>query len=184
MTAPVIKVKVSRKSIVNARFATRIPAAVADGIATNFSKTNGIYTVNADYSRLAELTTFDPTQELVLVYKRDGTWAVVALSTLINNPLATTVILTSGASYAAGISDKLIAVNKAAGSATAITLPLSSTKVGPVRVVDFKGDANTNNITVNLSGGDTFNGGLTSWKITGSGGSVLFSPILGLGYAV
>jgi hypothetical protein len=180
----VLKTKIVRKRTVKLKVIPKLPANTINGPGISVAKSNGTYTIGSDYSLLNELSAFDPTQELVLVYKRDGTWAKVALSTLVNNPTATTEILTAGASYTVGINDKLIVVNKASGSATAITLPLSSLKVSPVRIVDFKGDANTNNITVSLSGSDTFNGGLTSWKITGAGGSILLSPVSGLGYAV
>jgi hypothetical protein len=180
-----LKTKIARKRTIKLKMLPKFPANVSGAIAIAIDKANGAYTIRPDYSNLTELTSFDPTQELVLVYRRDGNWAIVPVSTLINNSLTTTQIVTSGASAAVGVNDKLIIINKTSGSATAISLPLSSLKVGPVRIVDFKGDAGTNNITVNVSGSDKLNGNLTSWKIAGDGASILLTPIsTGIGYAV
>jgi hypothetical protein len=184
MTVSRIKVKVVRKAIVKVRVLPRVPANLLGDIAITVVKDGATYTIKPDYSGLNELLSFDPSQELVLVYNRDGTWAIVPISTLVNNQAGTTQVITAGASSIIGVNDKLIVVNKTAGSATALTVPLSSLKVGPVRIVDFKGDSGTNNITLNASGSDKFNGNFTSWKIAGDGGSILLTPIAGIGYAV
>jgi hypothetical protein len=180
-----LKTRIVRKRTVKLKVLPSFPAAVTGSIAISVLKANGAYTIEPDYSDLVELLQFDPSQEQVLVYSpSSGTWNVISLANLVNNATATTLVITAGSTYAAGVNDKLIAVNKTVGSATAITLPLSSLKVGPVRVVDFKGDANTNNITISVAGSDKFNGGFTSWTIRGAGASVLFTPISGIGYAV
>jgi hypothetical protein len=185
MTVSRIKVKVVRKAIVKVRMLPRVPASLFGDIGITVVKDGATYTIKPDYSSLNELLFFDPSQELVLVYNRDGTWAKVPVSTLVNNQAGTIQVITAGASAVIGVNDKLIIMNKTVGSATTITLPSSSLKVGPVRVVDFKGDASQSQpITVNVSGADTLNGGRTSWRITGPGASILFSPISGLGYAV
>lgn len=180
-----IKVKIVRRPVLKLKVIPRMPAALVGGSAITVVKDGVTYTIQSDYSLLTELLLFDPSQELVLVYNRDGTWAKVPVSTLVNNQAGTTQVITAGASAVIGVNDKLIVVNKTVGSATSITLPLSSLKAGPVRVVDFKGDASQSQaITVNVSGADLLNGGRTSWRITGPGASILFSPISGIGYAV
>lgn len=185
MTVSRIKVKVVRKAIVKVRMLPRVPASLFGDTGITVVKDGATYTIKPDYSSLNELLFFDPSQELVLVYNRDGTWAKVPVSTLVNNQAGTTQVIISGASATVGVNDKLIIVNKTAGSATSITLPASSLKIGPVRIVDFKGDAGTNNITVYVSGSDKLNGNNTSWKIAGDGASILLTPIsTGIGYAV
>ena len=81
------------------------------------------------------------------------------VSTIGNAPVAELAfsrpgkIITAGASYAAGLSDHFIEVNKTAGSATAITLP--ATGLPPwkeIVIKDGKGDAATNNITISAGG--------------------------------
>jgi len=59
--------------------------------------------------------------------------------------------------------ESLIVVNKTVGAATAVTLPASVTADGrrEVVVLDGKGDAGTNNITVTAAGSDTINGAAT-----------------------
>jgi hypothetical protein len=179
-----LKTRIVRKRTVRLKLIPKFPANVTGTIAITVDKANGAYTIRPDYSGLVELTTFDPTQELVLVYGRDGTWSIVPVSTLVNNPSAGTQTVTSGASAVVLPNTTLLVVNKTVGSATALSLPLSSLKIGPVRIVDFKGDAGTNNITVSASGSDKFNGNLTSWVIANDCASILMTPIAGVGYAV
>lgn len=94
-------------------------------------------------------------------------------------------IKTSSGSVTVAATDSLIAINKTVGAATTVTLPLAASKTVPVKVSDWKGDAGTNNITINVSGSDKLNGNLTSWTIAGDGASLVFSPLQdGSGYAV
>lgn len=180
-----LKTKIVRKRSIRLKFQRNFPAALFADIGIAINKSGGTYTIVPDYSSRDELTQFDPSQEEVLIYnKATQLWHVVSLANLVNNATLTTVIITSGATYAVGVNDKIIAVNKSPGSATTITLPLSSLKVGPVRIIDFKGDAGTNNITVNVTGSDKLNGNLTSWIIANDGGSILLTPLSGIGYAV
>jgi hypothetical protein len=78
----------------------------------------------------------------------------------------------------------VVRVNKTVGSATTIVMPLSEEKVCDVLISDWKMDASTNPITINLSGSETFPGGLTSWVISADGGSVFLRRIPGVGYAI
>jgi hypothetical protein len=63
-------------------------------------------------------------------------------------------------------------------------MPTSTSKEGDVLISDWKGDADTNNITIVLSGSDILPGGLTSWTIASSNGSLRLTPLPGTGYAV
>lgn len=78
----------------------------------------------------------------------------------------------------------IVRVDQATGAPITLTIPLASDKTCNVLIVDWKGDAGTNNITVNLSGTDKFQGGLSSFKIAGDGGSIFLRRIPGVGYAV
>lgn len=94
-------------------------------------------------------------------------------------------IKTSAGNVTVATTDGLIIINKTVGQATTVTLPASASKSGPVKVVDWKGDASTNVITIALTGGDKLNGNLTTWVIASDGGSVMLDPISdGTGYAV
>lgn len=153
------------------------------GIGIKATKSGGIWHVDLDYSDLVELTSFDASQKLFAVYDRTtGVWNQVSFASLIASG-QTIQIITDG-DCTVQPNDGLIIINKGTGAATAVTLPAASSKVGKVKIVDFKGDASTNNITVNPNGSETFNGGATSWVIDGDGGSAVFDPIPGTGYAV
>lgn len=92
-------------------------------------------------------------------------------------------IITAGAATMAA-TDGLIAFNKTAGSASAVTVSPSLSKSGSCLIADFKGDAGTNNITITLTAPDVFPGGGTTWVIASNGGSVRLTPIPGVGYAL
>lgn len=166
------------------RVAARIPAQFNDGTGISITKASGIYTASLDYSDLVEITSFDAGQKLFAVYDRTtGIWNQVSFASLISAGQTYQIITTGDCTVQP--TDGLIIINKTVGAATAVTLPASALKVGKVKVVDFKGDASTNNITVTPDGSETFNGAATSWVISGDGASVVFDPIpSGLGYAV
>jgi hypothetical protein len=75
-------------------------------------------------------------------------------------------ILTAAGGYTV-VNESLIVVNKTVGAATTITLPPSGAvpnttgQIRVVQIVDGKGDANSNNITIAAAGTDTINGGAT-----------------------
>lgn len=147
------------------------------------TKTGGIWYLDLDYSDFVELTTFDASEKLFAIYDRTtAVWNVASIASLISAGQTTQIITTGDCTVQPN--DGLIIINKGTGAATAVTLPAASAKVGKVKIVDFKGDASTNNITITPNGSETFNGGATSWTIDGDGGSVVLDPISGTGYAV
>lgn len=177
------RLKISRPAL-RLRVATRIPAQFNNGIGISITKENGVYTPNLDYSDLIEITAFDAGQKLLAVYDRTtGEWGQVSFASLIAAGQTYQVVTTGNCTVA--VNDGLIIINKTVGAATAVTLPASASKVGKVKIVDFKGDAGTNNITVTPNGAETFNGAAATWVISGDGASAVFDPIpSGLGYAV
>lgn len=71
----------------------------------------------------------------------------------------------------------IIFINKTVGAATAVTLPSAASRTSPVMIIDGKGDANTNNITISPQTGEKIyaitNG---THIIDGNGGSVILTP--------
>lgn len=84
-------------------------------------------------------------------------------------------IITSGATYASVQTDTRILVNKTVGSPTAITLLAASVYFQPVLIKDIKGDAGTNNITVNFPG--TYDGIASPLTINTNYGWLWFNPL-------
>lgn len=88
-------------------------------------------------------------------------------------------VTASGAVTVDASDSDIIVINKTVGAATAVTLPLAASRTAPVMIVDGKGDANTNNITISPQTGETIyaitNG---THIIDGNGGSVILTPKL------
>lgn len=166
------------------RGTARFLASIFAGVGTLVRKDGLATYIDIDFTQFAQLTSFNPTSESVLVQSSiDGSFARVTLAAILTAS-QTVQVITVGSTVNVAATDGLIIINKTSGSATAVNLPASTVKIGKVKIVDFKGDAGTNNITVNCIGSDTFNGGGTSWIIEGAGGSIVCDPISGTGYAV
>lgn len=101
------------------------------------------------------------------------------------NSKGVTRIIVAAGDVTVGVADTLIILNKTVSQITNVNLPASATKIGAVKIVDWKGDSGMFPITVIPNGVETFNDAQTTWPINGAGASVIFTPIpTGLGYAV
>jgi hypothetical protein len=167
------------------RAAARFLASLFDGVGTKIRKDGLASYVDLDYSAFETLDSFDPSAFNIAVQsKADGSFSALTIAGALASAAYTEQDITAG-NVAVLASDGLIKINKTVGAATTVTLPASSSKNGPVKIVDWKGDAGTNNITINCSGTDKFNGNLSSWTIAADGGSVLCTPLKdGTGYAI
>ncbi len=71
----------------------------------------------------------------------------------------------------------IVVINKTVGAATTVNLPLSASRTRPIRIVDGKGDANTNNITIIPQTGEKIWGTVDYHAIIdGNGGMVELTP--------
>lgn len=168
-----------------ARIRTMLPAVLTNGVGIAVTKLGLIYTIATDWSKLSQLVSYNPSAEQLLVQSTiDGSFGLVTITQVLTAS-QTQQIKTTAGDVNVATTDGLIIVNKAVGAATNVNLPAAASKVGPVKVVDWKGDAGTNNITVNVTGTDKLNGNLTSYIIRANGGSLDFTPLNdGSGYAV
>lgn len=92
--------------------------------------------------------------------------------------------ITSGATAEVETNAKTVRVNKTVGSATTLTIPLAAAmEAEEILIADWKGDAGTNPITINLTDAETIQG-LSSWTIAADNGSICLRPIPGVGYAI
>lgn len=143
------------------KFRTQFPALVTAASPLTLDKTGLEYDFGLDIATLRE--SLDP------VYVQSGTFQII----------------TAPGNVTVAITDTLIILNKTVSQATAVNLPPSATKIGKVKIVDYKGDSGSFPITVNNSGTEKFNGNQASWVISGAGASLVFDPIpTGIGYAV
>jgi hypothetical protein len=71
----------------------------------------------------------------------------------------------------------VILINKTVGAATTVNLPLSAARTRPVEIVDAKGDANTNNITIVPQSGESIFATVDYQAvIDGNGGKLKLTP--------
>lgn len=166
------------------RATARFLASFFNGVGTIVRVDGLARYLDLDFSQFTQLTSFDATVENALVQSSiDGSFARVTLGNLLNASQTQQVKTTAG-DVNVSATDGVIAINKGTGAATAVNFPLAANKVGGCLVADFKGDAVTNHITINLTSPDVFPGGGSTWTINANTGSVFLRPIPGIGYAV
>jgi hypothetical protein len=160
-------------------------AAIFSGAGTSVRKDGLATYIDWDPSGFGQLGSYDPSSYFIAVQSSvDNSFGKITLAQLIASS-QTQQIKTTAGDVNVSANDGLISVNKTVGAATTVNLPAASTKVGPVKVSDWKGDAGTNNITIAVVGSDKLNGNLTSWTIAADGGSIVLTPLSdGSGYAV
>ncbi len=73
--------------------------------------------------------------------------------------LPANVVTADATPWNAAAGDEYIITNKAAAGAHSVVLNASAPIGQQITVVDFKGDAGTNNVTITVAGGGTINGG-------------------------
>lgn len=138
------------------------------------SKANGIWTVKLNYAAYVPVPVIaDPANTVVLVYNSvTGIYSLVPISQILNSKSVVTV--NAAGPYAAQPSDDVILVKF---TPMAITVDWSK-RAKPLRVVDAKGDADVNNITITPSVGQTQLAAVNYvYVIDGKGGSVILTPL-------
>lgn len=79
--------------------------------------------------------------------------------------------------------DSLIVLNKTVAADTIFNLPADLSKIGPVKIVDWKGIGGSQVLNIVPNGTEKING-QSSWRLLGNFGSVVLTPVgTGLGYA-
>jgi hypothetical protein len=157
------------------------PALVAGANGIKVSKSNGIWTIAADYTAFAQATSVpDATNAYTLVWNAvSGQFTLVQVGALQNLKAVKILDGTTGLSspYTALPTDEVLIVKQASGAPFTVNVDwLSRTR--PLRVVDGKGDASTNNITITPAAGQTQLAEVNySYVIDGNGGSITLTPL-------
>lgn len=167
------------------RATARFLASIFNGVGTSVRKDGLATYVDIDYTQFGTpIVGFDPTTKEILIYDTTtGSFNVTTLQTFITNSQNVRVITAAG-DVTVAPTDALIILNKTTLQATNFLLPPAISKVGRVKIVNWKADAGAYTHTVTPTGSEVFNDGQTSWPITGPGASAVFDPIPTLGYAV
>lgn len=92
----------------------------------------------------------------------------------------TRVVTAAGSVTVDEDTDDHILLNKTIGAATTVNLPAAATRTEGrhIKIVDIKGDAASNNITITPDGAETIVG-LSTWVIANNYGSVTLWPMSG-----
>lgn len=185
MTIPVLKIRVAPKSLLKGKMDVRFPARVEAENFLTVTRANGVYTFDIDYTLLDPTAFSDPANTFVAVLDAvSGSYKITTLSALIFGTTGIDQHITAAGPATVLANAGIVRVDQTVGAAMTLNMPLASAKTCPVLVSDWKGDAGTNNITINLTGTDKFPGNLTSWVIGTDTGSVFLRPIPGVGYAL
>lgn len=145
------------------------------------TKQNGIWTVALGFSGLLRQAPVpDPVNSYVLVWNaQTGVFTLAQLNAVSQSKV---VKILSGAGaytspYAALPDDEVLIVKQGVGAPFMITVDWSL-RTKPLRVVDGKGDAAVNNITITPANGQTQMAALNySYVIDGNGGSITLTPL-------
>jgi hypothetical protein len=184
MTFQNVRLKIASPAL-KLKTAIRLAATIVGRNFIEVSQNGTAFTVKADYTLLDPSPIIDPSATLVAIWDADSqTFKTASISSLIAQAGAIDQHITAAGPVAVLNNAGIVRVDQAVGAAITLNMPLSSAKTCPVLISDWKGDAGTNNITINLAGADKFPGGLTSWTIAADTGSIRLSPIAGAGYTI
>lgn len=153
------------------------PALVAGASGIKVTKSNGIWTITPDYTAFVQTATIaDPANTYVLVWNAvSGLFTVATASAVSSSKVVKT--LTAAGPYTALPTDEVLIVNQTVGAAFTVNVDWS-TRTKPLRVIDGKGDAVTNNITITPAAGQTQLAQVNySYVIDGNGGSITLTPL-------
>jgi hypothetical protein len=157
------------------------PAVVKGGGLVSVAKSNGIFTVSLNYGAVVEQqVALDPANSIVAIWNTvTGVYNTIPLSSVSSSKV--TKILTGvggfASPYAALPTDEVLIVKQAVGAPFTVTVDWS-VRSKPLRVVDGKGDASINNITITPGAGQTQLATVNySYIIDGNGGSITLTPL-------
>ncbi|WP_445222264.1 hypothetical protein ACKWRH_21655 [Bradyrhizobium sp. Pa8] len=164
----------------NMRVATSVPfpSQVKGAGVIQLAKVNGVWTVSLNFARLLPGVAVvpNPATTYTLVYdSTTGVYYLVQLAAIATNKVVR--ILTAAGPYAALPGDDVLIVKQVVAAPFNITVDWSA-RTNPLTVVDGKGDAQVNNISITPGAGQTQMAAVDYvYKIDGNGGSITLTPL-------
>jgi hypothetical protein len=158
------------------RATARFLASIFDGLGT-VARKDGLATyIDLDWSKFTQTTAYDPTTTQVLIQDSgSGIFSLALLSTVLSVKSVKTI--TAAGPYTALPADEVLIINQTTGAPFTVNVDWSQ-RLKPLRVVDGKGDAATNNITVTPAVGQIQLGAVNfSYVIDSNGGSIILTPL-------
>lgn len=162
MTLPVtVRLNFATPAPIRVSVPAPFPARVRGVDFVTVTKLNGVWSIGIDYSLLGSpIPVSDPSTKVVAIFDLlTGIYNLTTINTLLAAAFGTYRMVTVAGDVAVAAGDTTILVNKTVGAATNIILPASASRQGvPIKVKDYKQDANTHNITFVLAGTETIDG--------------------------
>lgn len=162
--------------------AAPFPSRVTGSGLVAVAKSNGIWTVSINFAGVAKTAVLpDPANTYVPAWNALTNVVSMVPISGINAASRTVKILTGvgalASPYAALPGDDVLIVKQAAGAPFTVTVDWSQ-RLKSLRVVDGKGDAAINNITITPAAGQTQLAVVNySYPIDGNGGSIMLTPL-------
>lgn len=153
------------------------PSMVKGGGVVAVAKKNGIWTVSLNLTVLAKVAiAADPANTYVLAYDPLlATTFLVSLAGVFSSKV--TKVITAAGPYAALPTDDVLIIKQLVGAAFTVNVDWSA-RTKPLTIVDGKGDANVNNITITPALGQTQLAQVNySYIIDASGASITLTPL-------
>lgn len=153
------------------------PATVKGGGVIGVAKLGGIWTVSLNFNAVPQLpAAADPANTYTLVWNAlTGVFTLIPISAVSTSKVRK--VLTAAGPYAALPTDEVLIVKQLVGAAMTITVDWS-TRTKALTIVDGKGDANVNKITITPAAGQTQMAVVNySYVIDGVGGSITLTPL-------
>lgn len=162
---------------------TRYLASIFSGVGITIRKDGLAAYPDLNYTGFAPVTVFNPSNESILIQNVDGSFSKLTLSGLTNTVQNRRVIVDAG-NVTVGVNDGLIILAKTVAEDTDFILPMDTSKIGAVKIVDWNGVGGTKLLRAVPTGTETISGQAT-WQISGAYASIVLSPTgAGMGYAV
>jgi hypothetical protein len=153
------------------------PSLVKGGGLVSIQKANGIWTVSLNFAAVQKSATVpDPANTYVLVWNAlTSVFTLMPMGNVSTNK-SVRIIATPGP-QAAQPADDVIIIKQAVAAPFVLTVDWSQ-RTKPLMVVDGKGDAGVNNITITPAAGQTQLATVNfSYVIAGNGGNVVLTPL-------
>lgn len=157
--------------------AAPFPAKVKGSGVVVISKTNGIWTIGLNFAAMAKLAVIaDPANTYTLVWNAlTGVYALAPASAFA--AAKAVKILTAPGPYAAQPNDEVLIVKQIVAAPFTITVDWAG-RTKALRVVDGKGDAFVNNISVTPTAGQSQLAIVNyTYIIDRNGGSIILTPL-------
>lgn len=162
---------------IRVNLAAPFPSIIKGSGPIAIAKRNGIWTVSLNFAGFGTAQSVpDPANTYTLVWNAlTGVFTLIPISQVASNKVVK--ILTAAGPYAAQPNDEVLIIKQAVAAAFTVTVDWSA-RAKPLRIVDGKGDANVNNITITPAAGQTQMATVNySYVIDGAGGSITLTPL-------